>query len=101
LFEGGSVGFSSSVLRTVPADVQTKIDAVLQSVAQRAGQSITGSPSTTVRAFVRNAQAYGYEGNAFWQSTVEPGGTFVATFYLGPSGDLLKVLTDEEPPDDG
>jgi hypothetical protein len=101
LFEGSSVGFSSSTLRTVPADVQTKIDAVLQSVERRAGQSISGAPHTTVQAFMRNAQPYGYEGTAFWDSTVEPGGTFFATFYLGPSGDLLQVSTDEEPPDDG
>jgi len=101
LFEGSSVGFSSSTLRTVPADVQTKIDAVLPSVERRAGQSISGSPHTKIKVFMRIAQAYGYEGTAFWDSTVEPGGTFFATFYLGPSGDLLQLSTSVEPPDDG
>ena len=101
LFEGGSVGFSAPTLRTVPADIQAKIDAVMQSVERRAGSSISGSPHTTIQAFMRNAQAYGYEGTAFWDSTVEPGGTFFANFYLGPSGDLLQVSTDEEPPEDG
>jgi hypothetical protein len=101
LFEGSSVGFSSTVLRAPPADVQTKIDAILQSVERRAGQSISGTPHTTIQLFARNAQAYGYEGTAFWDSTVEPGGTFFATFYLGPSGDLLQLSTSVEPPDDG
>ena len=100
ILEGGPVGFSAPTLRTIPADLQTRIDAVLQPVEQQAGSSISGSPSTTVQAFMRNKQAYGYEGNAFWPSTTEPGATFIATFYLGPSGDLLQVSTDVEPPDD-